>query len=165
MLLRIETASEKKLVGKRMNMTFADNRTGELWGSFMPHRREIISPVSSDLYSVEVYAQHFFDSFDPQAMFEKWAAVEVADFHSIPDGMEILTIPGGLYAIFLHKGPASEGPTTYNYIFGTWLPTVDYMLDNRPHFALMGAKYKREDPDSEEEIWIPIKPKEIAADH
>jgi AraC family transcriptional regulator len=33
-----------------------------------------------------------------------------------------------------------------------------FLLDDRPHFAVMGAKYKSEDPSSEEEIWIPIKP-------
>lgn len=159
MLPRIETIPEKTLVGKRMNMSYAANRTGELWGSFMPHRREIINPVSPDFYSVEVYPPHFFDQFDPQAMFEKWAAVEVDDLHSVPEKMETLVLPGGLYAVFLHKGTASAAPTTYNYIFRTWLPTADYLLDDRPHFALMGTKYKGEDPDSEEEIWIPIKPK------
>jgi hypothetical protein len=30
-------------------------------------------------------------------------------------------------------------------------------LNKRPHFAKMGEKYKNEDPDSEEELWIPIK--------
>ena len=159
MLLRIENIPEKKLVGKRMNMSFAANRTGELWGSFMPHRREISNAIRSDFFSIEVYAQHFFDRFDPQAMFEKWAAVEVADLHSVPEKMETIILPGGLYAVFLHKGTASSAPTTYNDIFRTWLPTSDYTLDDRPHFALMGAKYKGEDPDSEEEIWIPIKPK------
>jgi AraC family transcriptional regulator len=32
-------------------------------------------------------------------------------------------------------------------------------VDLRPHFALMGAKYKMNDSTSEEEIWIPIKKK------
>jgi AraC family transcriptional regulator len=31
-------------------------------------------------------------------------------------------------------------------------------LDQRPHVEVMGEKYKNNDPDSEEEIWIPIKP-------
>jgi AraC family transcriptional regulator len=65
-----------------------------------------------------------------------------------------------MYAVFIHKGPASKGPETYNYIFGTWLPGSDYILDSRPHFALMGEKYKNDDPASEEEIWIPVKLKD-----
>ena len=74
--------------------------------------------------------------------------------------METLTLKGGLYAVFLYRGVASKGEEMYRYIFGTWLPGSDFLLDNRPHFAVMGDKYKKEDPASEEELWIPIKPKE-----
>ena len=73
--------------------------------------------------------------------------------------METYILPGGLYAVFLHKGAATTGPKTFQYIFGTWLPESDYSLDIRPHFEILGEKYKNDDPDSEEEIWIPIKPK------
>ena len=38
---RIETINEKKLVGKRMTMCYADYKIGELWGSFMPRKKEI----------------------------------------------------------------------------------------------------------------------------
>ncbi len=75
--------------------------------------------------------------------------------------METLILPGGLYAVFLYKGPAGAGSKLYQYIFETWLANSEFLLDNRPHFALMGGKYKNEDPNSEEEIWIPIKPKTI----
>ena len=71
--------------------------------------------------------------------------------------MDTLILPGGLYAVFVHKGPASEGLRTYEYIFGKWLPASDFLLDDRPHFALIGKRYKHKDPNSEEEIWIPIK--------
>jgi AraC family transcriptional regulator len=39
-----------------------------------------------------------------------------------------------------------------------WLPDSGFELDNRPHFAVMGEKYKRDDDASEEEIWIPVRP-------
>jgi AraC family transcriptional regulator len=42
------------------------------------------------------------------------------------------------------------------YIFNTWLPKSGYQLDRRPHFEILGEKYKNNNPDSEEEIWIPI---------
>jgi AraC family transcriptional regulator len=159
MLPRIETLPDKKLIGKRITMSFSYNKTGELWRSFMPGRKKIANVAGTDLYSVEVYPPLFFDPFNPGAEFEKWAAVEVTDFDAVPDGMETMNLPAGLYAVFIHKGPASAGPQTYQYIFATWLPGADFLLDDRPHFALMGEKYKGEDPESEEEIWIPIKPK------
>lgn len=156
---RIETMSEKKLAGLQMRMSFADNRTRELWQQFMPVRKEIGHTSGTELYSVEIYSPLFFDHFDPQRVFEKWAAIEVKDFDAVPEGMHTLPLPAGLYAVFLHKGPASKGPETYQYIFGTWLPASGFRGDDRPHFALMGEKYRHDDPDSEEELWIPVRPR------
>lgn len=97
---RIETLVEKKLIGKRLRMSLADNRTGELWRSVMPRRREIGNTVTSEPYT------------------------DTAVFRNI---------------------------------FGVWLPASGYTLDRRPHFEVLGEKYKNADPNSEEEIWIPIK--------
>ncbi len=140
-------------------MSFSDNKTLELWQSFMPRRKEIENNIGSELYSIEIYAPSYWISFDPNAEFEKWAAIEVTDFQPIPDEMETITLPDGLYAVFLHNEPASTGPKTYEFIFRSWLPNSYFLLDTRPHLAVMGEKYKNEDPNSEEEIWIPIKPK------
>jgi AraC family transcriptional regulator len=156
---RIETLKEKKLTGKRMRMSLSGNKTGELWRSFMLRRKEITNNIGTDLYSMQVYDPLYFSKFSYDAEFEKWAAIEVTDFSIVPDEMETTILPEGLYAVFLHKGAASKGRETFQYIFGTWLPGSDYLLDNRPHFELIGEKYKNEDPDSEEEIWIPVKPK------
>ena len=91
--------------------------------------------------------------------FEKWAGVEVSDSSEQAAGIELLTIPSGEYAVFTHRGPASAGPKTYQYIYGVWFPASDYIIDNRPHFALMDEKYKHDEPDSEEDIYIPVKPR------
>lgn len=155
---RIETLPEKKLLGKRLRMSLANNRTGELWRSLMPRRNEILHPVTSDLYSLQVYEKPFaYTDFTPATEFEKWALVEVTDFEFIPEEMEPFTLPGGLYAVFHYKGTPSEFAGTFHFIFGTWLPQSDYVLDHRPHFELLGEKYKNNNPDSEEEIWIPIR--------
>jgi AraC family transcriptional regulator len=146
-----------KLVGKRIVTSLAQNRTAELWRSFMPHRKSISNTVDTLLYSVEVYGSDYFTNYNPGAEFEKWAAIEVTGFDDLPDGMEALTIPEGLYAVFIHKGPAAEGPKTFQYIFTQWLPQSGYVVDSRPHFEVMGEKYKADSPDSEEELWVPVK--------
>ncbi len=156
MLLRIEILKEKKLIGNCIKMSFSNNRTSELWRNFMPRRKEITNAIGTELYSAEVYEPGFFDTFDATKEFYKWAAIEVKDIDIVPEGMDTILFPTGLYAVFLHKGPASDGPKTSNYIFRTWLPASDYKLDSRPHFAVMGEKYRHEDANSEEEIWIPI---------
>jgi AraC family transcriptional regulator len=159
--LRFETISEKRLIGNRLRMTFAENRTYELWRGFMPRRKEIKNNLNADLISMQVYNKSFdFVNFNPDKPFEKWAAVEVSDFDHVSSEMETFILTGGLYAVFIHKGPASEGERTYRYIFGTWLPASEYSVDDRPHFEILGKKNKNEDPCSEEEVWTPIKPKE-----
>jgi AraC family transcriptional regulator len=157
---RFEIMHEKKLIGKMIRMSFSENKTRELWQSFMPQRGRIRNSIGHDLYSAEVYDSSFFEVFSHEREFEKWAAVEVTDYDSVPDGLDTLPLPEGFYAIFTHWGPASAGPKTYQYIFATWLPASGFIPDSRPHFAIMGEKYKNEDPASEEEIWIPIKRKE-----
>lgn len=158
MIPRIENLKEKKLVGKRLTMNLADNKTGELWKSFMPRRKEITNNLSNDFISMTVYKSTHFADFKPTNEFEKWATVEVSDFDSIPINMEIFTMTGGLYAVFDYKGSSNE-ISIFQYIFGTWLPNSDYLLDDRPHFEILGEKYKNADPNSEEEIWIPIRQK------
>lgn len=63
-------------------------------------------------------------------------------------------LTGGLYAVFIHKGGPNTFPKTFQYIFRTWLPASDYTVDNRAHFEILGEKYKNEDPNSEEEVYI-----------
>ena len=154
---RIAILSEKKLVGMRQSMSFNENKTGELWRKFMSRRKEINNIAGTDLYSLQIFPASFFDGLNPDAKFEKWAAIEVTDFVNIPPEMELLTVEEGLYAVFHYKGLPENGEVAFRYIFGTWLPQSEYELDDRPHFEILGEKYKNNDPASEEDIWIPVK--------
>jgi AraC family transcriptional regulator len=156
MFLRTETITEKKIIGKRLTMSFAENTTGQLFASFMPRRNEIQNRANSDLLCVTNYPPGFFQGFSPTRPFEKWAAAEVTT-DSAPAEMETMTIPGGEYAVFLFKGtPANAGPFFQN-IFANWFPASGYVVDDRPHFDVLGSKYKNNDPESEEEIFIPVR--------
>lgn len=155
---RIENLKEKKLVGKRLKMSLSENRTGELWGNFMPGRREVKNNLTNDLYSLQVFDKSYFDNFNPAKDFEKWALVEVSDFENVPSGFETFTLKSGPYAVFLYKGTGNDY-SIFEYIFSTWMPDSGYITDDRPHFEILGEHYKNGDPDSEEEIWIPIRPK------
>jgi AraC family transcriptional regulator len=153
----IKTLVSKNLIGLRLKMSLTDNKTNQLWQSFMPRRKEIKNTISGNLYSMQVYPPLYFTNFNPSAEFEKWAAAEVSGFDIVPAGLETILLSGGLYAVFLYKGAADKAPQTFQYIFGDWLPNSKYIPDNRPHFELPGEKYKKDDPESEEEIWIPIR--------
>ena len=156
---RIEIINEKKLVGKRMSMSYANYRIGELWGSFMPRRKEITNHLTNDLISLVVYSPTHFENFNPTNEFERWATLEVESFNNVPADLETYILSGGLYAVFNYTGLSTGISNFYQNIFTSWLPNSNYVLDNRPHFEVLGEKYKNNDPSSEEEIWIPIKAK------
>lgn len=154
----IRLLSEKKIIGTYRKMSYSKNTTRALWQSFMPLKKQIKNTLGSDLYSMQIYNSITdFNDLDPQTEFTKWAAIGVENFEFIPDTLNTYTLKGGLYAVFLHKGLASEFQKTFDGIFKDWLPTSDYKLDNREHFELLGEKYSPTNPNSEEEIWIPIK--------
>lgn len=158
MFKEIQTLPAKHLIGKSMPMSLAQNKTFELWNSFQTTRKDLQNTIGTDLYSVQVYDPDLdFKDFTPATEFTKWASIEVSNYNFIPEGFETLKLDGGLYAVFIHKGLPSNFPVTFQHIFGVWLPQSDYLLDNRPHFEVLGEKYKNNDPESEEEVWVPIK--------
>lgn len=155
---KIEWLDAKKLLGMHTSMSVVNNQTANLWKAFRPRINEIEQIKSTDFFSLEVYPSlDYFSTFDPAAVYQKWAAVEVASWENIPDGMGKLLVPEGLYAIFRYRGSARKAAGFYQYIYGEWIPKSAYQLDNRPHFALMGAKYQGDHPESEEDLFIPIK--------
>lgn len=151
----IKHLAEKKLIGKSLTMSLANNRTGELWKGFMARRNDIANNLTNELISMQVYPATYFSDFKPTTEFQKWATVEVSDFDTVPDGLEKFVLPAGLYAVFEYKG-SSNDPRIFQYIFGTWLPNSQFILDDRPHFEVLGEKYRNNDPDSEEQIWVPV---------
>jgi predicted transcriptional regulator YdeE/catechol 2,3-dioxygenase-like lactoylglutathione lyase family enzyme len=153
---RIVNIGKKNLVGKKMEMSLAENKTAELWRSFMPMRKLITNSINDDLFSMQIYDSIYFSDFNPEKNFVKWATTEVTSFENIPEIFETFVLPAGLYAVFHHKGTDTG---IFQAIFTEWLPKSGYLLDNRPHFEVLGEKYKNGSPDSEEEIWIPIKQK------
>ena len=118
---KIETIAEKKLVGIHLSMSHVINRTGELWSSFMPRRKEITNARNNELISLQIYDDLYFQNFTPAREFTKWAGAEVYTFENVPAGMQTLIIPAGEYAIFVHKG-SSMDTSTFQYIFSQWLP-------------------------------------------
>ena len=56
---------EKKLVGKKLQMSLVSNKTAVLWESFMPHLSAIQNKVSNDLFSLQVYEFESFKNFTP----------------------------------------------------------------------------------------------------
>ena len=126
-----------------------------LWPRVMPRLAQIRNRTSQDLISLRNF--NGIPVFGPQANpdFTYWCGVEVLEANK---GFEHLEIPAGTYAVFHYKGLSSDS-TIWRYIYSQWLPNSEWELDERPHFERLGSKYKNDDPTSEEDIYIPIRPK------
>lgn len=138
-------------------MSLLDNKTAELWQQFMPRRHDIAGRIGSDLYSLQVYPERYYQQFNPATVFEKWALVEVVPGTVPPEGMEVFLLPQGDYVMFVHKGDISAFVQKLQYVLREWIPTSGLLLDERPHFEVLGEKYRNGDPESEEEVWVPVR--------
>ena len=158
---RIELLSSKKLIGKSVRMSLAEDKTGDLWKDVMSNVIQENSITLAPRYSVQLYEPGYFKKFDQSTMFTKWACMEIVELKNIPNSFETFDLPGGLYAVFDFKGASSDFSKMAQYIYGQWLPNSEYELDHRPHFELLGNNYQNNHRDSEEEVWIPIKNRSI----
>lgn len=144
--------SERKVIGMKSSIHHGDfGNIVTLWKYFMPNRKMIKNVINDEFIAMQNY-RNFNDVKEP---FDIWACVEVSSLQNIPNGMFSFIIPAREYAVFLHKGMnASE---TYQRIMTEWLPNSGYEIDDRPHFQVMGEKYKNGSPDSEEDFYVPVK--------
>lgn len=152
---RIEILRSKKLIGMSLETSLVDNKTIQLFKTFMPRKKEIPNTISKEVFDIRVYPNGYYANFNPVNNFTKWAAVEVANFEEIPHGMKSIIIETGKYAVFTIK-VADSNPSVFQYIFTEWLPNADFLLADRPHFDILGEQVQQRLRDAEEEIWIPI---------
>ncbi|WP_321141621.1 GyrI-like domain-containing protein [Bacillus gaemokensis] len=150
----------KKIVGIKKETTFEKDPeiTRGIWQTFMPIRNSILHRANSCFLSVKVLKTPL-NMNDMNYAYQKWAAVEVESFDKdISLELSKHTLAGGLYAVFIHKGTASD-MSTFQYIFQEWLPNSNYNLDVREHFEVMDDTYRPDDINAKEEVWISIKMK------
>ncbi len=154
---QIITVKKFHLVGMKTSLTFYNNSPVALWQQFMPRKKEIQNIYKDELFSVQTYPTSYFESFNPESAFTILASTRVK-FESlkVPDGMEHFIIQEGLYAKFTLTGMNIQA--LMNSIITEWLPKSGFQIANRPHFQLMDKRYKHNQDDSEEDVYIPITP-------
>lgn len=154
---RILEVPPKRLVGQSIRLSMAENRVAELWKTFRLRAAEIQSRSDESFISMAIYdSADYFSDFRPDRQFTRWAAVEVSGVGDLPAGMESYLLHGGLYAAFEYQGRPAEFAAAALHIFQVWLPASAFVLDNREHFEVLGPRYRPDEPDAEETIWIPV---------
>jgi len=147
----------KRLMGLHAQLSYAHYAVAPMWQELMPKRKDLIGLKGAELFSVQYFSPDFFQKFSPMNTFDKWVAVEIEDDAVVPAGWVEFIIEGGLYAVFSYKGDQSGAQQAFQYIFGQWLPQSGYELDDRKHFEILDHRYKKDDINSEEDIYIPVR--------
>ena len=155
---RIVEVNDRQLVGMKVTTQLINNQIPRLWQTFMPRRLEVKNALKTGFFAVHEHDMGMnFKNFTPATEYVSWAAIEVSAQEDLPEGMEARTLAGGTYAIFIHKGPAANFKPTMDFIYGQWLPTSEYELDERHQFELMPEDYLGPNhPEAEEEVWVPV---------
>ncbi len=88
----------------------------------------------------------------------RYDACITLDREVAPEGeVGVQTVPGGRYAVFLHRGPYENFHSTYDAIFGDWLPRSGEQLRDTSGFELyLNSPDSTPPADLRTEIWVPL---------
>lgn len=142
---------EFKLVGIKRTVKPGDILIRNLWDEFNLRKFEISNVVTDgNMLGICEYTPNITD----ESEFEYFAGIEVADFDIIPKGMVSKTISRSKYAVFAHEGNMNELKTTYNNIYGIWLPLSGNELAEMDTIEIYSVKNSQ---DCKLNIYIPLK--------
>ncbi len=98
--------------------------------------------------------------FKNTGLFYYMPAYLVKDLNDIPMNMCGKSIPGGLHAVFTHKGSIVTISESFKYIYHDWLVNNnEYELASNYDFEFYDNRFMAMSDESELEIWIPVKKK------
>ena len=149
---RIEERGAFDVVGMRERFVHPDvSGIPALWERFIRRRDEVDARIEGATYGVCAD-----DSASGRPGFLYTAAIGVAEQGRVPAGMVAFTVPGGPFAVFVHRGPISKFGDTVQALWRRWLPASGLKPTGAPDFEVYDARFKGEEPDSEVEIWVPV---------
>lgn len=147
---------ETKVAGFRGTLSLFDNRIPELWERFLRVCKDV-DAFTGIGYSICETQQTAYAE-DGDVAFSVVVGGSVHRFDGLPPMFVRKTLRGGRYAVFTHRGSFANLFKTYQYIYGTWLPTAKEELDDREDFEVYEREVLSFDaPDNEVKIFIPVK--------
>ncbi len=147
---KIIKKEEFKVIGLKLTNNTVDKRFGDLWEAFISRNKETLPLAKKPVKSYGVC----FNLMPEPITFDYMASLEVDSLDTIPDGMEVLTIPTQEYAIF--ETNLTILMETINSIYNEWLPQSNYKRGKGPEFELYEADFEPEGPTSTLYLYIPI---------
>ena len=149
---RIEQGRTRVLAGLCRRFTMHTRAAiPALWQDFVPHLGHIAAQTGPAFTTYGV-SYNFDDAND----FDYLCAVEVRAGADLPEGFSTLNIAPQTYAVFPHIGHISGLRSTWDAVWGRWLPESGLDVVPAPFFELYGPDFT---PDGHGglELWIPVK--------
>jgi AraC family transcriptional regulator len=138
------------VVGLKYRGKNENNEIPQLWAAFHPRIGEIKNMVTDRVaYGISANVDESTGEFDYIAGFE------VSNAKDIAAGMVSFEVPGGRYAVFATTLPKIG--ETFDNAYHTWLPEAGYQPTADPEFELYDEHFTIEDPNSEFDLYIPVK--------
>lgn len=145
-----------RVAGLRGITSLSDNRLPALWEQFLCSYRSFYRATGIGYGICETQQTTYTKEGD--VSFSVMVGSPVKECADVPPELVQKTLGPGKYAVFTHYGTFANLFKTYQYIFGTWLPTAKEKLDDREDFEVYERDVKSfDDPDNELKIFIPIK--------
>lgn len=121
------------------------------WDRFSHRRGEVEGAIPDVFYGVCVD-----DTTGTDRGFFYIAGMGVTSLDRVPEGMVGLTVPGGTFAVFTHKGPITSFSNTVQAIWKEWLPASGLKPTGAPDYELYDKRFRMESPDSEVDVYVPV---------
>ncbi|MBN3525811.1 AraC family transcriptional regulator [Paenibacillus apiarius] len=155
-----ELTSAIFLIGLQGRTNLRDNRIPLMWSELIQRRQELAATgAGGTAYGVcHTMGGMPVHDLTEDTEFTQFVGFETAGYGDIPSGMLTHTIPCGKYAVFRHQGPTALLRESYEYIWGTWLCSTSYELDDRDDFERYGDDFcGTENEQSVIWIYIPVR--------
>ncbi|MFF2480243.1 GyrI-like domain-containing protein [Paenibacillus sp. NPDC058071] len=151
----IQVVGEKVRYDPSAPVKPSQNVVARLWDRFNERAGEVEYAVGGG-YGASVCREG--DS--PDGPIDYVAAVKVSRPGLVPDGMERLTLPGGLYCVVTRQGVIDDIGEAYRFFWEEWLPESGYVpRDGGISFEFYDRRYKGNNVSSSiMDIWFPIQP-------
>jgi len=125
----------------------------QLWERFWKMDRA--GSITADKQELLGICLHDIDMRNNE-VFEYYAGFEISDSIHIPKIFKTIHIPEYDYAVFTHKGPVGNIETTYDLIYGNWLPRSEYTPTMDLDVSAVDIRFSGNNEKSEMDILIPI---------
>lgn len=130
---------------------------GPLWNKLCHCTDRIADRTGDEMYGV-IYDRGADLRSHPDEL-QYIAGVAVASVKDVPEGMAAHTVEAATFAVFIHCGPITGIAETMEAIYRGWLPSSDYEHADIADVEVYDHRFQYDNPDSEMEYWVSVRPK------